>query len=119
MCRADIQNEITRRVLVIPVPDEMPARLQECLGSYKVRPRLTESVVKAFYYLLDNGAERVAFLPDQPYLKEDIETALEFMLTMHTIRHIGEVQRMFEHGFGVQMRNLQGFNCFNDISQLK
>ncbi len=91
MCRADIQNDVTRRSLIIPLPDETPARAQQLLGNYKPRPRLTESIIKAVYFLLENGARRIAFLPDSPFLKDDIESAIEFMLVMHGISAIGMI----------------------------
>ena len=84
-----------------------------------MRPRLTEAVAKALYTLLNAGAERIAFIPDSPYLKDDLEGALEFILTMHSLRGIGDTRDMFEQGFGVVMRDLSGFVCFNDATLLK
>jgi hypothetical protein len=64
------------------------------------------------------GASRIAFLPDSPDLKDDVEHALEFMAVMHSLRGIGCIKDMFESGFGVELQDLSEYSCINDITLL-
>ena len=114
LCRADIEIDIARRPPIIPVPDQTPARVLELIGAFTHKPRLTESVVKAIAHFRSQGIHRIAVLPDSAELKEDIEQALEFVMAMFVMRRIGNIQELFESGFGATMPDLSGFLCFGD-----
>jgi|LauGreDrversion4_2_1035121.scaffolds.fasta_scaffold03871_5 hypothetical protein len=118
LCRADIEVDITRRAPIIPIPEEIPEKIRALVESHIHRARLTESVVNAIYRLREQGALRIAFLPDSSDLKEDIEQALEFIMTMFVMRGLSDIQMIFESGFGCPLPDLSGFLCFNDYIML-